>query len=300
MLNGVNLLNPPQAAPLTPAYFDTAGQPVAATKLSTVGSASATESIAGRTNENSSPSPSSPFYDGSSSTRREDDDDVPMREDGGYDEHEDGMLSDRDRDDDDDSASLVGFGEGAGSTVSGPIYQRRLQRVGEGSAASAMASWGRGERGGSGLGQSSGLRMESSSVAGSEGRGGGDTPVTQAALQERREAAMVNGVALDGGGGGEEFVDTSTRGPVPMGSGGHHQANVSAIRETQQPGSYQQQQHQQQQQQWRSAAERIVGERLDEGEGRPGVPALGRAAPVGEGGQRSVQLGQFCFEEGRR
>lgn len=297
MLNGVNLLNPPQAAPLTPAYFDTAGQPVAATKLSTVGSASATESIAGRTNDNSSPSPSSPFYDGSSSTRREDDDDVPMREDGGYDEHEDGMLSDRDRDDDDDSASLVGFGEGAGSTVSGPIYQRRLQRVGEGSAASAMASWGRGERGGSGLGQSSGLRMESSSVAGSEGRGGGDTPVTQAALQERREAAMVNGVALDGGGGGEEeFVDTSTRGPVPMGSGGHHQANVSAIRETQQPGSYQQQQ----QQQWRSAAERIVGERLDEGEGRPGVPALGRAAPAGEGGQRSVQLGQFYFEEGRR
>lgn len=294
MLNGVNLLNPPQA-PLTPAYFDTAGQPVAATKLSTVGSASATESIAGRTNDNSSPSPSSPFYDGSSGTRREDDDDVPMREDGGYDEQEDGMLSDRDRDDDDDSASLVGFGEGAGSTVSGPIYQRRLQRVGEGSAASAMASWGRGERGGSGLGQSSGLRMESSSVAGSEGR---DTPVTQAALQERREAAMVNGVALDGGGGEDEFVDTSTRGPVPMGSGGHHQANVSAIRETQQAGSYQQQQ--QQQQQWRSAAERIVGERLDEGEGRPGVPALGRVAPAGEGGQRSVQLGQFYFEEGRR
>ncbi|KAK1829344.1 copper amine oxidase, partial [Podospora conica] len=133
MLNGVNLLNPPPA----PAYFDTAGQPVAATKLSTVGSASATD-------RTSSPSPSSPFYDGSASSTRHDDDDA-MREGGYPEEEEDGMLSDRDDadDDDDGSASLVGFGEGAGSTVSGPIYQRRLQRVvGEGSAASAMASWG--------------------------------------------------------------------------------------------------------------------------------------------------------------
>src|SRR5205814_1400183 len=38
----------PTLGSLTPAYFDAAGQPFAATKMSTVGSASATDSVAGR------------------------------------------------------------------------------------------------------------------------------------------------------------------------------------------------------------------------------------------------------------
>ncbi|EPE05319.1 hypothetical protein F503_03924 [Ophiostoma piceae UAMH 11346] len=144
--------------PLTPAFFDAQGQPVAITKMSTVGTASATDSISGRTlDDNSTADGDTMTEDGdddsssddiksvgtnyrySNSRRGEgeammmDDDnlDNASRSVGGY---EDRMS------DDDGAASLVGFGEGAGSTVSGPIYHRRPLPSSTGSSAGAMAA----------------------------------------------------------------------------------------------------------------------------------------------------------------
>lgn len=206
------------------------------------------------------------------------DDDLATRSVGGF---------DMDRMSDDGSASLVAFGEGALSTVSGPIYHRRPLPEGGG-------AWGL-ERSGSGLSEmrERGLLRE----------GGGDTPVSLSAVQERREALMVDGVALDGVNAtalvpprdDDVFVDTSTRGPVPV----IMQQPISAIRETQQPGSHQQLQQQAQAQAragvgsaTRETAERIIRERLDNGEGRVGHSALGSP----KGGER---LGRFYFEEKR-
>ncbi|CAK7205143.1 hypothetical protein SEUCBS139899_007908 [Sporothrix eucalyptigena] len=140
----------PVPGPLTPAFFDAQGQPVAITKMSTVGTASATNSISGRTLGDGS------TVDGSNMTEDDDIDDDDIRSMGtnyhysgstghgvgvGMDGRDvDAMMMDDDNIDgasrsvggyeydrmsDDESASLVGFGEGAGSTVSGPIYHRR-------------------------------------------------------------------------------------------------------------------------------------------------------------------------------
>ncbi|ERS99436.1 hypothetical protein HMPREF1624_04636 [Sporothrix schenckii ATCC 58251] len=132
--------------PLTPAFFDAQGQPVAITKMSTVGTASATNSVSGRTLGDGD------TVDGSTMTEDDDMDDDDIRS-MGTNYHYSGstghgavgdtmmMLDDDnldtasrsaggygyefDRMSDDGTASLVGFGEGAGSTVSGPIYHRR-------------------------------------------------------------------------------------------------------------------------------------------------------------------------------
>ncbi|KAH8174980.1 hypothetical protein LIA77_06399 [Sarocladium implicatum] len=123
--------------PLTPAYFDSNGQPTAVTKMSTVGTASATESHVGDVEER----------DGGSRTTAGERDEDMLSTDTNYrdppdsvasmgadpdamDEDMDGLGTRsvggyEDRMSDDGSASLVGFGEGAGSTVSGPIYHRR-------------------------------------------------------------------------------------------------------------------------------------------------------------------------------
>ena len=311
----------------TPAYFDAAGQPVAATKMSTVGSASATESVTGRSNVGLTETGDEDDdevtrHDPDSDTRsmgtrsRGNDTEIEMDSASGYmmeEGHEDAIMDDdndmlatrsaggfdmdQDRMSDDGSASLVGFGEGAGSTVSGPIYHRRpVPAAQAGSSASAMAGagvWGL-ERSGSGLSETQ--RRE--------------TPVSQSAMQERLSALLVDGVAVDGAsatvltsGEDDVFVDTTTRGPVPV---VQLQQPLSAIRETQQPHSHQQQQHQARQGQQAAPplpsplsttrtsreAERIIRERLEHGESRVGADNSVLGSP--KGGQR---LGRFYFEE---
>ncbi|TPX14703.1 uncharacterized protein E0L32_005098 [Thyridium curvatum] len=295
------------ASGITPAYFDAQGQPIAPTKMSTVGTASATESVGGRT-----------LADG-----REDDQDMPDNEedllsmDTNYRETEmdsasgylgagagemdpmDEDLATRsvggfdDRMSDDGSASLVGFGEGAGSTVSGPIYHRRP--IPAGSSAGAMANiWGL-ERSSSGLSEGGTVGGQRRDTVRPGDREGGETPVSINAAAERREARMMDGIATDGG-GTSSFVDTTARGPIPV---GQVQPNTSAVRETQQPSSHQQLQQQELQQQElqqqgnlppRDAAERILRDRLDEGEAHVGDAAMGSP---GQGGER---LGKFYFE----
>lgn len=200
--------NYPPTHPLTPAYFDSNGQPVAVTKMSTVGSASATESHVGEADETRTTGgerdedmySTDTNYRGAGSVASTGPDHDAMEEDldrlgAAYD----------DRMSDDGSASLVGFGEGAGSTVSGPIYHRRP-------VPGSTAAWNL-ERTNSGLSDS---RRDRDTPMG----GGGETPVTQAALQERRDARMIDGVATEHPQHDLEaehsgFVDTTFRGPVP-------------------------------------------------------------------------------------
>ncbi|KAK4124441.1 hypothetical protein N657DRAFT_550782, partial [Parathielavia appendiculata] len=238
------------AGGLTPAYFDAAGQPVAATKVSTVGSASETESLGGNTSTTTEgggdgstlgedrdedmlaelDSASASGYMGASDAMDEDLDNLASRSVGGF----------EDRMSDDGSASLVGFGEGAGSTLSGPIYHRRPLPSQQGSAAAgtggaAATLWGL-ERSSSGLSGEGATSSPNPPHSGATGRrdfathaaereAGAETPVSQSAVCERREARMVDGVAFETGGlptaeagapEGRIFVDTTTRGPVPV------------------------------------------------------------------------------------
>ena len=256
-------VNFPATQHLTPAYFDSNGQPVAVTKMSTVGTASATESHVGddtRTapgdRDEDLLSTDTNYREGGSVTSvgadpdamDEDFDGVTTRSVGGYD----------DRMSDDGSASLVGFGEGAGSTVSGPIYHRRPM---PGAANTHQAYIGGLERTNSGL---SDARREREIALGA------DTPVSASAIQERRDARMMDGVAADAPNATqiadqEAFVDTTFRGPVSVG-----QPNQN-----------------------RETAESIVG-RLDSGEDSAGQNILSSS---GAGGDR---LGKFYFEGGRR
>jgi hypothetical protein len=188
----------------------------------------------------------------------------PMDEDltghsvGGFDDH----MSD------DGTASLVGFGEGANSTLSGPIYIRRSQP----GTAGAGGHWAL-ERSNSGLSHEAMSRHREMRDA-----QGSDTPVSSSAVAERREAKYVNGVAMDGGGhvgtaDDDVFVDTTTHGPVSIQPGQHQ---TSALREgVGGPAS-------------REAAERIVRERLEQSEGQG--PVLGNS-------QGSKKLGKFYFED---
>jgi len=234
---GPNTTGPGQGQ--IPGYFDAAGNPVYTTKMSTVGSASATGSV-GRTGT------------WASGSRNEEDEDTEgedkMSMDTNYrdiDERDRYSTMDQSEDGDGDgmsdegNASLVGFGEGAGSTVSGPIYTRNSQ-VGAASPAigkSALAS--QFQTGG-------GSERASASPA---------TTTTSSAFEQRREAKYTDGVADDTSSG---FVDTTNRSPVPVrGAGGTE------------------------------AAERILRDRLDEGESRK--PPLG--SPDEQG------LGKFYFED---
>lgn len=328
---------PPGTIPAqAPAYFDSNGQPVASTKISTVGTASATSSGDGRTTT---------LGDGDHPMDDADADDVgsvdtnfirgaimgdldsasvggrsshqnhqqrlqqqrrggegidPMDEDlleggsgGGV-----GMFDDRMSDNDDDgSASLVGFGEGAGSTVSGPIYQRRPVPGTSSAGAMAFARWQL-ERSASGLSDGSTgagqLRRDvvrgvaaPDTVQGS----GGDTPVSVTASQERREARMVDGVATDGAGRAgvaapeddDVFVDTTTRSPLPV------------ALQKEQPGQPRRQYPQQTASPTaREAADRIV-QRLDEpAAGGGDGPVLGSSKSPDKAGDK---LGQFYFEK---
>ncbi len=243
----VPAIPPAGAAGLTPAYFDAAGQPVAATKMSTVGSASATESIAstevGGERFNLGDyrdedmlteldSISASGYMGADAMD-EDLDNLTSHSLGGFEDH----MSD------DGNASLVDFGEGAGSTLSGPIYQRRPPTSLQGNTAASAATAYSAPEGGNpavadGAPWSSNAPPQSGLAAGgrrdfaahpSERETGSDTPVSQSAVRERCEARMMDGVALDqtaplfatapvvgGGGDHDVFLDTTTSGPVPI------------------------------------------------------------------------------------
>ncbi|KAK6224167.1 hypothetical protein LQW54_000316 [Pestalotiopsis sp. IQ-011] len=254
------------ALPNGPAYFDSNGQPVAATKMSTVGTASATGSVGARTTTTTDPGDATEVDEDvmsmdtnyrtmdvdSTSGADAMDDELRARSVGGY----------EDRMSDDGTASLVGFGEGANSTVSGPIYQRRPLPGTTG----ATGAWGL-ERSSSGLSEAAMLRSQ-------QLRDAGDTPVSATAQAERRDARMMNGIAVDGGGhvgtaDDDMFVDTTATGPVPASQSGQ-EIPGSASRE----------------------AERIIQESLDNGEGHVGVasPALSST----KGGER---LGKFYFED---
>ncbi|KAI1340640.1 hypothetical protein F5Y15DRAFT_46802 [Xylariaceae sp. FL0016] len=270
----------PQNVPgaLAPAYFDSNGQPTAVTKMSTVGTASATGSVGARTTTESGE-----HYEMDADLTEVDEDGMsmdtnyrtmdvdstsgavdPMDEDtatrsaGGFEDH----LSD------DGTASLVGFGEGANSTVSGPIYHRRPLPGAPGVLGL--------ERSISGLSQEAMSRNREMRDA-----AGNDTPVSSSAAAETRAAKYVDGIAADGGGhvgtaDDEMFVDTTTRGPIPVQPG---QPQTSALREgVGGPAA-------------REAAERIVRERLDSGEAQSPT-TLGRA----KGGDK---LGKFYFEDGK-
>lgn len=265
--------NFPASQRLTPAYFDSNGQPVAVTKMSTVGTASATESHVGEGDARTTAgdrdedmlSTGTNYREADSVTSMAQDQD-PMDEDldalatrslGGYD----------DRMSDDGSASLVGFGEGAGSTVSGPIYQRRPPPT---ASTGAQLAWNP-ERTSSGLGSDARRDTVMGGACGGGGLGGGgggDTPMSSSAVEESRDARMMDGVAAEAprpGHGDEAFVDTTFRGPMQA-SG-------------RQPN--------------RETAERIV-QQLDRGERRVGSSALGTP---GRGGE---PLGKFYFEGGEK
>jgi hypothetical protein len=199
--------------------------------MSTVGSASATGSVAGRTTT---------WASGSTKGQTEADDDEreadQMSMDTNYRDSDrfsaSAMDEDLDGDGMSDDTSLVGFGEGAGSTVSGPTYSR------------------------SNLVSRASLLQQSNSVG---------TPLsastTATAEQQRREARMIDGLAADEPSSG--YVDTAARGgnaipPSTRGSGEGLQA-----------------------------AERILQNRLDDGEGRK--PPLGSPDEAG--------LGKFYFEK---
>ncbi|KHE84804.1 hypothetical protein GE21DRAFT_1285030 [Neurospora crassa] len=321
--------------PVTPAYFDAAGQPRAATKMSTVGSASATDSayegtttaslsVTSHTGTNTETAPDLDDGDDQSMTMnldsRDNDTDMPTtsRPASGYatgpdammdDDEENlairsvGTFEDRMSDYDDGRESLVGFGEGAGSTVSGPIYHRRPlpgQNI-----AGGPSGWGL-ERSSSGLSDtlagSGGFPPTSSGSVGRGGAGGGgrdvirdiirreggmlqdreysigggndSTPANQSAVFiERRDARMVDGVALDrdhnpaAAAGArvrsqfapmdEDFVDTTATGPLPLpqnfsptSAGRHYREERPRSNQQQQhPYPFQQYQHHLQQQQ---------------------------------------------------
>lgn len=242
--------------------------------MSTVGTASATGSVGARTTAESGERFGGVDEDGMSTDtnyRPMDmdstsgavdpmDEELANRSVGGY----------EDRMSDDGTASLVGFGEGANSTVSGPIYVRKPHPAG-----AAGTIWGL-ERSNSGLSQEASLRHRDV-----RDMPGSDTPASSTAAAERREAKYVDGVTMDGGGhvgtaDDDMFVDTTTRGPIPIQPGQHQ---TSALREgVGGPAT-------------REAAERVIRERLERGgEGQGAVPVLGSP----QGGD---QLGKFYFED---
>ncbi|GAB0133135.1 hypothetical protein EsDP_00001550 [Epichloe bromicola] len=251
--------NFPTTHNLTPSYFDNNGQPVAVTKMSTVGSASATESHAGDDGRTTAGDREEDMFSIGTNYREagsvastgadhdamdEDMDMMATRSVGGY----------EDRMSDDGSASLVGFGEGAGSTVSGPIYHRRPPP----GASAVHPAWNL-ERTNSGMSDS---RRDRDMLV-----SGNDVPMMASAIHDRRDPRMMDGVAADPSQHDmlteqDGFVDTTLGGPVPTGV---------------------------QVQQNREAAERILST-LDSGESRAGPSGLGTP---GAGGQ---PLGKFYFE----
>ncbi|KAJ2890687.1 uncharacterized protein MKZ38_001507 [Zalerion maritima] len=238
-INGGFISNLPNA------FFDANGQPTVHNKMSTVGSASATSG-------GTAPSAGGRTFTASSSTEGENNEEqegtLPDRDDDmlsmdtnlqsignhsvgdAMDQEEDirsrgdgGMFDDRMSDD--GTASLVGFGEGANSTVSGPIYQRRpgpsvsaaTAAAAAAATAAGMNSWVGGvERSSSGLseqamlarrerereirggwGEFSASNLGTSNGVGASG-GGADTPMSMSMMSM---VARDGRMAADGGAG---------------------------------------------------------------------------------------------------
>ncbi|KAK3400602.1 hypothetical protein B0T20DRAFT_347396 [Sordaria brevicollis] len=228
--------------PVTPAYFDAAGQPrAAATKMSTVGSASATDSayegtttasMTSHAGTNTETAPDLDDGDDQSMTMnldsRDTDTDMPTTSPpaSGYatgpdameDDEENlatrsvGTFEDRMSDYDDGRESLVGFGEGAGSTVSGPIYHRR-PLPGQGQMPGGPPGWGL-ERSSSGMSDllagsgGGGLPPTSSGSVGRGGAGGGGgRDVIRDII--RREGGMLQDRDYNNGSGGNDSTPGS-------------------------------------------------------------------------------------------
>lgn len=165
-------------------------------------------------------------------------------------EHDDNMS-------DDGSASLVGFGEGANSTISGPIYVRRplptnIERSGSGLSEGAMMG-ARRER----------LDRDDNTATG-----------------ERRETRFVDGAASDGVHGTPGFTDDETFGetssstvPVSI-SGGIQPGHTSALRETQHGAHTRHHLNHQQPPTAREAAERAMREKGLDHSQRSGASSL--------------------------
>jgi hypothetical protein len=275
--------------------------------VSTVGTASATESVGGRTT-------STTEVGGEDRTTLGDDDgdedmltEMDSASASGYmgadvdadamDEDLDNLTSQSvdDRMSDDGNASLVGFGEGAGSTLSGPIYHRRPLPSQGSTTGSATGAWGPPERASSGLSEGAAAanpsphhqhhgrtRVPEQREAGN----GTETPVSQSAVRERREARMVDGVALDvvaaaaaDNNNDDVFVDTTTRGPVPA------PANITRERDRQQRHSLRQQQPPHMSSP-NEPSERVGREKPEDGESRAGV----RGSKVTEKGRAPGEM----------
>ncbi|KJZ69573.1 hypothetical protein HIM_11035 [Hirsutella minnesotensis 3608] len=201
--------NFPATQHLTPSYFDSNGQPVA---VSTVQTVNKTENhvsegdnlraTAGERDENMLCM---------ETNYCETDPGMSMRANADAMEEElDGIATCsvggcEDRTSDGGTASLVGFGEEANSTISGPTYRRRV-------APRSLISQ-----------QIYGLERINSGMSGPQHNSdtpmGDGTPVSSSAIQERHDARMMDGVAAEtphpGGSTDQDFfVDTTFRWPA--------------------------------------------------------------------------------------
>ncbi|KAI9661297.1 MAG: hypothetical protein M1821_009624 [Bathelium mastoideum] len=256
--------------PTGPGYFDPANP--TGKERSTVGSASATGSIGGRTTTWASGSDSGlgaptdelgeedvttttpPLLEDSASQPPLGDDDDRMdtaSSTGGF--------------SDDANASLVGFGEGARtparhSGIGSPLHPQQQQQLGAGGPAGPKP------------GSAVPMHLFPGGVAGAPGVEGGrasanSSQTTASAAEAARDARMIDGVTYDEGG---PFVDTAGgRTPPPTGLVGQHAGRTP--------------------ERARSEAERILREGLEHGEDGAGGPMVGQ-----EGGKAG--LGRFYFE----
>lgn len=161
-----------------------------------------------------------------------------------------GQFEQDDNMSDDGSASLVGFGEGANSTISGPIYVRRplpgMERTSSGLSEGAFMAARRD-------------RIDRDDFT---------------AAAERRDARIIDGVSSDGPSGSiaadeETFVDTTNTGPVPI-SGSYQPGQTSSLRETQHGPHTRHHWNHQQPPTAREAADRAMKERGVDGASRSG------------------------------
>ncbi|OAA66043.1 hypothetical protein ISF_03881 [Cordyceps fumosorosea ARSEF 2679] len=195
--------NFPASHNLTPSYFDVNGQPVAVTKMSTVGTASATESS---------------HHDGAGGSRQTagDGDEDMFSMDTNYRETAESVASmaaepdamDEDMDEGVATRSVGGYEDRMSDDGSASLARARL-RVAEPAAGAAV--------------ERDALRRERDLAATPE------MPASAAALQERREARMIDGVAADAGYPGPEYepyVDTTFRGPLPANAFRHQQQQL--------------------------------------------------------------------------
>lgn len=162
-----------------PLYFDASGNPIYTTRISTVGSASATDSAANTQNwaSVSGHGQEDEYSEAdkmSMDTNYRDLDERDRYSAMDVSEEGDGMSEEG-------NASLVGFGEGAGSTVSGPTYTR--------SRASQILS--------------AGNLSPTNTTTGS---------TTLSAPEQLKDARMTDGIADDTSSG---FADTTTRSSGP-------------------------------------------------------------------------------------